>query len=157
MCCPPRSTHHCSTKARTKLGVKPVAPPPVYLPSVVVDAILHAAEHPVRDLVVGGSARALLAGEALAPRAVDALLRTWGVDVHYTEDPKGEDAPDNLFAPIARHDTVEGTVGEHARRCSASTWLALHPSVGRASAAAVLGAAFVALLAQRASTSAPAG
>ena len=41
-------------KGRTKLGVKPVAPSPIYGPSIVTDAILHAAENPARDLVVGG-------------------------------------------------------------------------------------------------------
>src|SRR5688500_857376 len=33
-------------KARTKLGVKPVAPPPIYQPGIVSEAILHAAENP---------------------------------------------------------------------------------------------------------------
>jgi short-subunit dehydrogenase len=55
-------------KARTKLGVKPVAPPPIYQPRIVADAILHAAEHPVRDLVVGGAAKALLTSQAISPR-----------------------------------------------------------------------------------------
>ena len=41
-------------KGRTKLGVKPVAPSSIYGPSIVTDAILHAAENPARDLVVGG-------------------------------------------------------------------------------------------------------
>jgi short-subunit dehydrogenase len=44
-------------KGRTKLGVKPVAPPPIYQPGIVADAILHAAEHPARDLVVGAPPR----------------------------------------------------------------------------------------------------
>jgi thiol-disulfide isomerase/thioredoxin len=30
-------------EARTKLGIKPVAPPPIYQPSVVSEAIFHAA------------------------------------------------------------------------------------------------------------------
>src|SRR5215204_5056430 len=32
-------------KARTKLGVKPVAPPPIYQPGIVSEAILHATEN----------------------------------------------------------------------------------------------------------------
>jgi NAD(P)-dependent dehydrogenase (short-subunit alcohol dehydrogenase family) len=62
-------------KARTKLGVKPVAPPPIYAPGIVADAILHAAEHPARDLVVGGAAKALILGQRLSPRLVDALMQ----------------------------------------------------------------------------------
>lgn len=64
--------------ARTKLGVKPVARPPVYQPRIVVDAILHAAEHPVRDVVVGGAARVVILTEALAPRVLDTVLRLTG-------------------------------------------------------------------------------
>lgn len=45
-------------KARTKLGVKPVAPPSIYQPRIVADAILRTSEHPARDLVVGGAAKA---------------------------------------------------------------------------------------------------
>ncbi len=121
-------------KARTKIGVKPVAPPPVYQPRVVVEAIVHAAQHPTRDMVVGGSARALLTSNLLAAPLVDVLMRTWGTDVHYTDDPKSERDPDNLFAPLPAHDTVEGTVGDHALDRSVWTWL----SQGRVRAAAVL-------------------
>lgn len=39
--------------ARTRLGVRPSGPPPVYAPERVADAILRAAEHPTRDVVVG--------------------------------------------------------------------------------------------------------
>jgi short-subunit dehydrogenase len=36
-------------------GADPEIPPPVYAPEVVADAILHCAEHPRRELIVGGS------------------------------------------------------------------------------------------------------
>jgi NAD(P)-dependent dehydrogenase (short-subunit alcohol dehydrogenase family) len=100
--------------ARTKLGVKPTAPPPVYQPDLVVDAILHAAEHPVRDLVVGGAARAVILTESLAPRLLDAVLSTVGYRLHYTEELKPEGAPDNLDEPLPGNDSVEGTIGDHA-------------------------------------------
>jgi NAD(P)-dependent dehydrogenase (short-subunit alcohol dehydrogenase family) len=66
--------------ARTKMGVKPVAPPPAYPARVVADAIVLAAAHPVRDLVVGGSAKTLITVEKFAPRVVDALLRWVGYE-----------------------------------------------------------------------------
>jgi NAD(P)-dependent dehydrogenase (short-subunit alcohol dehydrogenase family) len=46
-------------KARTKLGVKLVAPP-IYQPGIVSEAILHTAENPARDLLVGGAAKAVI-------------------------------------------------------------------------------------------------
>src|SRR5215204_1319614 len=114
-------------KGRTKLGVKPVAPPPIYQPGIVADAILHAAEHPARDLVVGGAAKALLASLAVSPRLLDAVMKMVGFEIHYTDEPKSEDAPDNLFAPIEGHDTVEGSFSDRAHPRSFYTWLELHP------------------------------
>src|ERR687894_2199907 len=75
-------------KARTKLGVRPVAPPPIYQPGVVAEAILHAAENPARDLVVGGAAKALILSQAVSPRLLDAPLEARGFEVHYTREPK---------------------------------------------------------------------
>jgi NAD(P)-dependent dehydrogenase (short-subunit alcohol dehydrogenase family) len=100
--------------ARTRLGVKPTAPPPVYQPNIVIDAILHAAEHPARDIIVGGAARALILTESLAPRLLDALLSRVGYRLHYTEELKPEGAPDNLDEPLPGNNTVEGTIGDNA-------------------------------------------
>ncbi len=44
-------------KARTKIGVKPMGLPPIYPPALVADTILHAAEHPAREIVVEVRAR----------------------------------------------------------------------------------------------------
>jgi NAD(P)-dependent dehydrogenase (short-subunit alcohol dehydrogenase family) len=115
--------------ARTKMGVKPIAPPPAYPARVVADAIVHAAQHPVRDLVVGGSAKTLITVEKFAPRLVDALLRRVGYEIHDTGQPKPANAPDNLDAPLTANDTVEGTVGGVALGHSAYTWLAMHKPV----------------------------
>src|SRR3954453_20860631 len=115
--------------ARTKMGVKPVAPPPAYPARVVADAIVHAAAPPVRDLVVGGAAKTLITVEKFAPRVVDALLRRVGYEIHDTGERKPADAPDNLDAPLTVNDTVEGTVGGVTLRHSAYTWLAMHKPV----------------------------
>jgi hypothetical protein len=116
-------------QARTKIGVKPVAPPPVYQPDVVVDAILHAAEHPVRDVVVGGAAKALILGEKLAPRLLDALLVRFGFEAHDTGVPKSADAPDNLFAPLDAHDTARDGFDDSALPRSLYTSLQRQPIV----------------------------
>jgi hypothetical protein len=108
------------------MGVKPVAPPPAYPARVVAGAIVHAATHPVRDLVVGGSAKTLITVEKIAPRLVDALLRRVGYEIHDTAESKPAHAADNLDAPITTNDTVEGTVGGVTLRRSAYTWWAMH-------------------------------
>ncbi|MDP9459070.1 MAG: SDR family oxidoreductase [Actinomycetota bacterium] len=118
-------------QARTKIGVKPVAPPPIYQPDVVVDAVLYAAEHPVRDLVVGGSAKALILGEKFAPRLVDALLVRFGFEAHDTGEPKPADAPDNLFAPLDDHNTARDGFDRSAWSRSLYTTLRRQPLVNR--------------------------
>src|SRR3954467_14447323 len=118
-------------QARTKIGVKPVAPPPIYQPDVVVDAVLYAAEHPVRDLVVGGSARALILGEKLAPRLVDALMVRFGFEAHDTGERKSADAPDNLFTPLDDHNAARDGFDARAWPRSRYTSLRLHPLVNR--------------------------
>jgi hypothetical protein len=96
---------------------------------VVADAIVHAAVHPVRDLVVGGSAKTLITVEKFAPRLVDALLRRVGYELHDTGECKPVGAPDNLDAPLPGNDTVEGSVGGVTLRHSAYTWWAMHKPV----------------------------
>jgi len=128
-------------KARTKLGVKPVAPPPIYQPNIVADAILHAAENPARDLVVGGAAKAVILSQAISPRLLDILLEIRGFEVHYTREPKSEDAPANLFEPIEGHNAVEGSFRDRAHLRSLYNWLELRPTVKRvAVVGGVLGA-----------------
>jgi NAD(P)-dependent dehydrogenase (short-subunit alcohol dehydrogenase family) len=122
-------------KARTKLGVKPVAPPPIYQPHIVSEAILRVAENPARDLVVGGAAKAVILGQTVSPRLLDILLKLRGFEVHYTSEPKPEDAPDNLFEPIERHNVVEGSFGDRAHPRSFYNWLQMHPTVKRGAVA----------------------
>ena len=74
--------------ARTKLGVKPMGVPPLYQPAIVADAILYAAEHPVRDLVVGGAGQQLLLAQRLSPRLLDSLLARFGFVHVPTKAPK---------------------------------------------------------------------
>src|SRR5215204_1192715 len=119
-------------KARTKLGVKPVAPPPIYQPGIVSEAILHATENPARDLVVGGAAKAVILSQTVSPRLLDILLKLRGFEVHYTSEPKPEDAPDNLFEPIDGYNTAEGSFGDRAHPRSLYNWVELRPAVKRA-------------------------
>ena len=132
-------------KARTKLGVKPVAPPPIYQPGIVSEAILHAAENPARDLVVGGAAKAVILSQTVSPRLLDILLKLRGFEVHYTSEPKPEDAPDNLFEPIEGHNMVEGSFRERAHPRSFYNWMQRHPTVKRGAVAGMAIGAFSAL------------
>ena len=135
-------------KARTRLGVKPQGIPPIYQPQLVADAILYAAENPVPEITVGGAGKMLAVSEALAPRLTDRVLSVVGFEGQRTEEPKSEDAPDNLFHTLPGYDRVEGDFSERARQTSLYTWLETHPNAKRAVTLGAIG--LVALVATRA-------
>src|SRR5262249_25656888 len=111
--------------ARTRLGVEPRPVPPVYAPELVAEAIVYAAEHPVRDLVVGGAGMGVLLAKRLSPRLVDELLLgVPGFEAQLGRKPKSAEAPSNLFAPTASGLLkVRGAFGAEARVRSLATRL----------------------------------
>lgn len=95
-------------KARTKLGVKPRGVPPFYDPEVVAEAILFAAEHPTRDLIVGGAGKLVELGQRISPSLMDFLLSFTTFKMQRSKEPKPADAPNNMFKPINGYNQVEG-------------------------------------------------
>ncbi|YAF94184.1 MAG: SDR family oxidoreductase [Nodularia sp. CChRGM 3473] len=95
-------------KIRTKLGVKPTGIPPYYQPSLVVDAILYVAEHPMRDFIVGDAGKILDLLQRISPSLLDTILLAIAFPGQRTNEPKSEDAPDNVFAAIPGYDRIEG-------------------------------------------------
>lgn len=136
------------TKARTKLGVKPAVPPPVYEPGTVADQILYAAEHPVRDMIAGGAGKVFVQTQKISPLLMDALMQVAGFETQKTDEPKAVTDPNNLFAPIAGQNRVEGDFGHIALKRSLYNWLGRHPMTRRALAGTALGV--VTLLSARA-------
>jgi NAD(P)-dependent dehydrogenase (short-subunit alcohol dehydrogenase family) len=60
--------------ARNYLEDEPTHAPPVYTPEAVAEAIVHAAQTPVRDLFVGGGARFVAALDHWTPRLGDRIV-----------------------------------------------------------------------------------
>ena len=127
-------------KVRTKLGVKPTGVPPYYQPSIVAEAILYVAEHPTRDFIVGDVGRVLDVMQRISPVLVDNLLLLIGFAGQRTNEQKSEDAPNNVFEPIAGYDTVEGDFG-NLTIPTFTDWLDMNPPVkwGAVAIAAALG------------------
>ena len=132
-------------KARTYLGVEPQPVPPVYAPEVVADVIIHAAQHPLRELIAGGSG-AKLSAARFAPRLADKYMERWGFASQQTEAPTAAGRRDNLYAAVP----VDG--GERGRNwrgptreSSVYTKAMLHPALSvviLAAAAALAGTAW---------------
>src|ERR1044072_1907545 len=60
--------------AKNLMPVEPQNPPPVYAPETVAEAILHCAEYPERDVVVGGGGKMLAEAGHYMPWVTDKVI-----------------------------------------------------------------------------------
>lgn len=123
--------------AKTKIGVKPMGLPPVYPPEMVAEAIIHAAFHAdSNEVIVGGSGKAMAAGQRVSPRLMDKMIGAVGFKGQKTLKPKDESAPNNLFRPVP-NDQVRGDLTKMEKASQVAQWLLLG---GTLAAAACYGA-----------------
>lgn len=126
------------TNAKTKIGVKPRPPKPIYRPEHVAEAVLFAAEHPVRELFIGGGAKMFVLMKRLMPRFLDSYLLRSGFAGQRTRQPKSADAPSGMFAPETGDQRIEGDYSDMSRHASFYTWLQIHPTFRRLLKASLL-------------------
>jgi short-subunit dehydrogenase len=138
-------------KARTYLGVEPQPVPPVYAPEVVSEVILHAAEHPLRELIAGGSG-AKLSAARFAPRLADLYMERWTFASQRTDKP-ANGRVDNLYDPVPTDGGERGRNWEgRTRESSVYTRAALHPRASAGVIAALAVGVGAVLTARRAGT-----
>jgi NAD(P)-dependent dehydrogenase (short-subunit alcohol dehydrogenase family) len=123
-------------KARTKLGVMPTGIPPYYQPSLVAQAILHAAENPARDIIVGDVGRVVDFLQKIVPDLTDTLVGAIAIPGQRTERIKATDDPNNLFEPIEGYDTTTGDFTDKVIP-SFLDWFDFHPTVKWGTAAGI--------------------
>jgi NAD(P)-dependent dehydrogenase (short-subunit alcohol dehydrogenase family) len=109
--------------ARSKLGAMPKPPPPVYAPEIVADAIVYAAEHPRREMPVGGSAISFIAGQRISPALTDALLSIRRIGFAGLKADRPDNGTDNVDAPMDGPGQVHGSYSGPVLRHSALTTL----------------------------------
>jgi hypothetical protein len=121
------------------MGVSPRPLPPVYNPTLTTQAILFAAEHPRREIIVGGGGKFILLLEKLWPPLVDAYFLMTAYKGQMTDQPNSPATPNSLFNPIQEHNRIEGNFTGEARNWSLYTWLETHPLVKYAVVGALVG------------------
>jgi short-subunit dehydrogenase len=104
----------------------PALPPPLYAPDVVARAILHCAERPVRDIIVGGAGRLQVAMGHLAPRFTDYFMENAMFTPQRTHD-RTQPREGNLDRPM-RDGRTTGVQQSYTMESSAYTRTALSPA-----------------------------
>ncbi len=92
---------------------QPVAP--IYQPEVAARAIVHMAEHPRREMWVGGSTVATLLANSVVPGLLDSYLGRTAVKGQQTDDPVPCVRPANLWEPVGGDPGARGVFDDRAR------------------------------------------
>ena len=85
-------------RSRLPREAQPV--PPIYQPEVAAEAILWAARHPRRELLVGLPTQITVWGNKFFPGLGDLYLGRTGYSAQQHDGPRDESRPDNLWEPV---------------------------------------------------------
>lgn len=114
--------------AKNLLPSEPMNPAPVYAPETVAEAILHCAEHPERDVYVGGAGMMLAEAGHHIPRLTDKVMKKMMVDQQQSDRPKPANRPDSLYAPSVDGEE-RGRYPGHVAESSVYTKASVHPLI----------------------------
>jgi NAD(P)-dependent dehydrogenase (short-subunit alcohol dehydrogenase family) len=118
--------------ARNFMEKAATLPPVVYDPRLTARAILFCAEHPKRELTVGGSGLLMMKLGVMFPRMADFAMEAGGVEAQQTDKAPPPERHDNLYEP--REDgEVENALGTTPVRRT-SLWLEAQMRPGIATA-----------------------
>jgi NAD(P)-dependent dehydrogenase (short-subunit alcohol dehydrogenase family) len=124
---------------RNRLPEHPQPVPPIYQPEVIARAVLHAIQHPRRELWVGWPVIKALLGQKLIPGILDRYLGRKGYEAQQTAKLRHEHR-DNLDAPLPGDRGAHGEFDDTARSTSVELWLRMRRShLAAAAALAAIG------------------
>jgi short-subunit dehydrogenase len=105
--------------AKNFMEVEPALPPPIYAPELVAKAILYAAEHPKRDVFVGGAAKMMSLAGFHMPRLLDRYMRGPLFKQQRSGQMSAAGRPNALHGPDPAHELRErqGYTGHVAEHC----------------------------------------
>jgi hypothetical protein len=118
----------------------------VYEPHLVAEAILFAAEHPRRDITIGGMGKLIDITERISPRLMDKFLLATGWMQKSKQPDDRIDAVDNPSGGTA---DVRGEWGKRSNKVSPITKMDYYPTFNRAVIVAMLSSVGIFLLSRR--------
>ena len=112
--------------SRARMPHAPQPVPPIFQPEVAAEAILFAAEHRRREVLVGYPVMKAVLGEKVAPRYIDRYLASHGYDEQQTSESTEPDRRDNLYQPLPGDADAHGRFDDRARSFSLGFWASKH-------------------------------
>jgi NAD(P)-dependent dehydrogenase (short-subunit alcohol dehydrogenase family) len=112
---------------RNRLSGRPAPPDPLYQPEVAARGIVHALEHPRRDVYIGDTTLKALYAQRFIPGVADRYLANtaWEGQMDAT-DPDDPGRADNLHAPLPGDHGAHGRFDDRAVDWSLQAWSATH-------------------------------
>lgn len=127
------------SKSRMPREAQPV--PPIFQPEVAARAIVHVAEHPRRELLVGFPTWTAVIADKVAPGIADRYLARTGFSSQQTDEPHDPREPFNLWAPVPGDHGAHGRFDPRATDHSGMLWLSMHRELVAAAGAVLVGLA----------------
>jgi len=121
--------------ARNHMARRPRPVAPIYQPEVAARAIVWAAHHERRELLVGAPTLLAEWAQKLAPGLLDRYLARTSFRAQLAEARDVPDRPDNLFSPVDSDPGAHGRFDADAHRSSFALWLSEHRGVAALAAA----------------------
>jgi short-subunit dehydrogenase len=109
--------------ARVKFKRHPQPVPPIFQPELAGRAIAFAADRSRREIWVGFSTVQAILGNRVAPALLDRMMSSKAWEGQFTDEPTGEDRPDNLFEAVDGLHRTRGAFDERAKSGSVQFWL----------------------------------
>jgi short-subunit dehydrogenase len=90
--------------AKNYMEKEPALPPPIYAPEIVARSILYAAQHPKRDVFVGGAAKAISSAGFAMPHMLDKFMNASMFDQQQSDVASSPNRRDALHQPDPRNE-----------------------------------------------------
>ena len=111
-------------KSRLPRKAQPV--PPIFQPEVAAEAIIWAAHHDRRQLLVGWSTVQAVWGNAFIPGLIDRYLARTAYDGQQLDEPEDPRRPHNLWEPAPADVGAHGSFDDRASGRSLQLWATTH-------------------------------
>ena len=133
----------------SKLPNKPRPMGKVYQPKVAARAVVFAAAHNRREILVGFPTYYAIIGNKVAAWFGDIVLSREGYEGQQTDMPASPDRKDNVWQPVGEDRGAYGNFGDIAAERSATLWVSMNRNLVRAAAGVLLAAGAALLLSRR--------